>query len=108
MITSLIVVIVSEVAKRSDKIGSLISSLPFITILTLIWLYLDNQSIEKINNHAYYTLWYVIPTLPLFIVFPILNGKMHFWLALCSSAFISIISFVIFALILRNFKIELL
>ena len=60
-ITALMVVLVSEFAKRSDKLGGFIAALPLVTILTLVWLYLEHQSTEKIANHAYYTFWYVIP-----------------------------------------------
>ena len=69
-ITALMVVLVSEFAKRSDKLGGFIAALPLVTILTLVWLYLEHQSTEKIANHAYYTFWYVIPTLPMFLIFP--------------------------------------
>ena len=72
LITAFIIVFVSEIAKRSDKLGALISSLPLVTILIMIWLYIENQSIEKIANHAYYTFWYVIPTLPMFLIIPYL------------------------------------
>lgn len=68
-LTAAMVVIVSEVAKRSDKIGGLIAALPLMTILTLVWLYMENQTQEKIANHAWYTFWYVIPTLPMFLGF---------------------------------------
>ncbi|WP_339616319.1 DUF3147 family protein [uncultured Gilvimarinus sp.] len=69
LITAAVVVVVSEVAKRSDKIGALIVALPLITILTLIWLQVENQSQEKIARHAWYTFWYVLPTLPMFLGF---------------------------------------
>jgi len=58
-LTAAMVVLVSEVAKRSDKLGGFIAALPLITLLTLIWLYLEKQSPEKIANHAWHTFWYV-------------------------------------------------
>ena len=72
-ITAAVVVLVSEVAKRSDKLGGLIAALPMVTVLTLIWLYVENQPASKIANHAWYTFWYVVPTLPMFLVFPTLS-----------------------------------
>lgn len=66
LITAAIVVFISEVAKRSDKAGALIAALPTVTILALIWMYLEGQGNEKLTNHAYYTFWYVLPTLPCF------------------------------------------
>ncbi|MCF5104319.1 hypothetical protein GIW54_26750, partial [Pseudomonas proteolytica] len=62
LVTAGIVILVSELAKRSDKLGGLVAALPLVTVMTLIWLYLENQSMEKIANHAWYTFWYVLPT----------------------------------------------
>ena len=42
-VTALIIVLVSEVAKRSDKLGALISSLPFVTLMVMIWLQVERQ-----------------------------------------------------------------
>jgi hypothetical protein len=57
----------------------LVAALPLVTVVTLVWLYLENQSMEKISNHAWYTFWYVLPTLPMFIAFPLLLPKLGFW-----------------------------
>lgn len=108
LVTAAIVILVSELAKRSDKLGGLVAALPLVTVLTLIWLYLENQSMEKIANHAWYTFWYVIPTLPMFIAFPALLPKLGFWPTLISSILITMASFVGFALLLRRLGIELL
>jgi hypothetical protein len=108
LLTAGIVVFVSEVAKRSDKLGSFIAALPLITILTLLWLYVDNQPEEKIANHAYYTFWYVIPTLPMFLVFPYLLPKLGFGISLGIYILGTIILFGLFALLLKSFGIELI
>jgi uncharacterized membrane protein (GlpM family) len=107
-LTALVVVLVSELAKRSDKLGALVAALPLITILSLIWLYLENQSAEKIANHAWYTFWYVLPTLPMFLAFPLLLPRLGFWPTLLSCAVISSACFGLFALPLKRFGIELL
>lgn len=108
VITSAVVVLVSEFAKRSDKLGGLIAALPLVTVLTLIWLYYEQQSPVKIANHAWYTFWYVVPTLPMFLIFPKLMMRMGFWPALCISMVSSMALFFIFAVVLRRFGIELL
>ena len=109
LITAFIVVFVSEVAKRSDKIGALISSLPLVTILVMIWLYIENQSIEKIANHALYTFWYVIPSLPMFLVIPYLISENYSFLAsLFIGIIISLICFVIVTYIAKYFGVYLI
>ena len=108
LLTAGIVVFVSEVAKRSDKLGSFITALPLITILTLLWLYVDNQPEEKIANHAYYTFWYVIPTLPMFLLFPYLLPKLGFGISMGICVVVTIIFFGLFAQLLKSFGIELI
>lgn len=107
-LTAAVVVLVSEFAKRSDRLGGLIAALPLVTIMTLIWLYLEKQPEQKIANHAWYTFWYVLPTLPMFLAFPWLLPRLGFWPTLLASAAISLISFGLFVLIARRFGVELL
>ncbi len=108
LLTAGIVVLVSEIAKRSDKLGGLMAALPLVTLLALIWLYVEKQPQEKIANHAWYTFWYVVPTLPMFLVFPILLPRLGFWLTLLACIAITIVCFALFALVMRRFGIELL
>ncbi len=107
-VTAGVVVLVSEVAKRSDRLGGLIAALPLVTLLTLIWLYLEKQPPEKLANHAWYTFWYVVPTLPMFLVFPWLLPKCGFWLTLIICSGLTLFCFWAFALCVRQFGIELL
>ncbi len=107
-LTAAVVVLVSELAKRSDKLGSFIAALPMITVLTLIWLYVEHQPTEKIANHAWYTFWYVLPTLPMFLVFPWLLPRLNFWPTLLVCVVITVVCFGVLALVLRRFGVELL
>jgi len=108
MLTAAVVVLVSELARRSDKLGALVAALPMVTVLTLIWLYIENQSPEKIANHAWYTFWYVVPTLPMFLAFPALLPRLGFWLTLLACVVLTVVCFWLFALAVRRFGIELL
>lgn len=108
LLTAGMVVFISEVAKRSDRLGGFIAALPLMTLLTLVWLYVENQPEEKIANHAYYTFWYVIPTLPMFLLFPYLLPKIGFWLTMGASVVITILCFGLFAVAMKAFGIELL
>lgn len=108
LVTAAVVVAVSEIAKRSDRLGGLVAALPLVTILVLIWMHVENQSQAKIANHAWYTFWYVIPTLPMFLLFPWLLQRVGFWSALLVSIVVTVICFGLFALLVRRFGIELL
>jgi hypothetical protein len=108
LVTAAVIVAVSEIAKRSDRFGALIASLPLVTIMVLIWLHIEQQSSVKINNHAYYTFWYVVPTLPMFLVFPWLNQYWGFWLTLGACILLTIVLFLLWAIALKPFGIRLL
>lgn len=107
-LTAAVVVLVSEAAKRSDRLGGLIAALPLVTVLALIWLYVEKQPLEKIANHARYTFWYVVPTLPMFLVFPVLLPRLGFWPTLLACALITVVCFGLLALAVRRLGIELL
>ena len=108
LITAAVVVLVSEVAKRSDRLGGLFAALPLVTVLALIWLYVEHQPQTKIANHAWYTFWYVVPTLPMFLAFPLLLPRLGFWPTLLACVAITVVCFWLFAQLVRRFGIELL
>lgn len=106
--TAAIVVLISEVAKRSDKLGALVAALPTVTILALIWMHIEGQGTEKLSNHALYTFWYVLPTLPMFLIFPYLLTKYPFGITLLISCVVSIVCFFVTNFVLKQFGVNLL
>jgi hypothetical protein len=108
LLTAAVVVLVSELAKRSDKLGGFVAALPMVTILVLIWLYVEKQPQQKIANHAWYTFWYVVPTMPMFLAFPVLLPRLGFWPTLLACFVITIATFAVFAFVVRRFGIDLL
>lgn len=107
-ITALIVVTVSEVSKYFNRIGALLVALPIVTVMTLIWLHVEGEEREKISNHAFYTCWYVIPTLPFFAVFPFLYGPLNFFWSLIVVCVMTIVLFRAFAWYMTRWDITLL
>lgn len=97
VITALVIVTITEVAKLNDRIGGLIAALPITTFIILFWLYYEDNSVEKISNHVSYTLLYVLPTLPMFLVFPYLINKFGFYW----SIFISVLITAFFVIIVH-------
>jgi len=93
LVTAGLVVGITEAAKRSDRLGGLIAALPLVTLLTLIWLHVERQPLNKVADHAYYTFWYVLPTLPMFLAFPWLLHRMGFWGSLGLCALLTILCF---------------
>lgn len=108
VVTAAVIVLASEIAKRSDRFGALILALPLMTVVTLFWLYFEKQSDTKIANHAFYTFWYVLPTLPMFLLFPTLLRHFGFPISMSISILGTGVIFVSFAVILDRFGIHLL
>jgi len=94
ILTSLVVVVVSEMAKKSSIFGALIASLPLTSILAMIWLYRDTGDVEKVIHLSNNIFWAVIPSLAFFLVFPsMLKLRMPFTQALILSCLIMSIAY---------------
>lgn len=108
VLSGILVVIVSEIARRSPGIGALIASLPLISVLAVIWLWRDTGDVERIASHLHSTFWYVLPSLPMFLVMPmLLRSGMPFWPSLAYSCALTIALYLGMAWLLPKFGITL-
>ncbi len=90
-ISGVIVAVVSETARRNPGLGALIVSLPLVSILGMIWLWRDTRDPERLAAHAGATFWYVLPSLPMFLLMPaLLRRGLGFWPALGAGALLTI------------------
>ncbi|MDP9195612.1 MAG: DUF3147 family protein [Pseudomonadota bacterium] len=90
-LSGIIVMAISEIAKRSPFFGALVASLPLISILGMLWLWRDTGDTVRIANHAEATFWLVLPSLPMFLVLPaLMRYGMSFYLALILSCLLTI------------------
>jgi len=71
-VTALLVVAISELAKRSSLLAAVLASIPLTSVLAMIWLYADTGDAEKVASLATGTFWLVLPSLLLFIALPLL------------------------------------
>ena len=99
-ISAVIIVAVSEIAKRSPAAGAVVASLPLISILAMIWLWRDTSDAVRIADHAQATLWYVLPSLPLFLILPaLLRQGWSFWAALALGCAVTVALYLAMVLI---------
>jgi len=90
-LSGLIIAVVSEVAKRSPGLGALIASLPLVSVLGMIWLWRDTEDPVRMASHAEATFWFVLPSLPMFLLIPImLRNEFPFWAALLAGCVLTI------------------
>jgi hypothetical protein len=108
LLSGLIIAVVSEVAKRSPSLGALIVSLPMVSLLGILWLWRDTKDIARIADHAQSTFWYVLPSLPMFLVLPaMLRAGVGFWLSLGASCLLTMALYVVTAWALAKFGVNL-
>ena len=96
LLSSSIIVLVSEIAKKDNLIGGLIASIPLVSVLSMIWLYIDTNDIDKVKALANGILWMIVPSMSLFIVLPILiNFGIKFYLSLTISILITMVCYLL-------------
>jgi hypothetical protein len=90
-LSAVIILLVSEIAKRSPGLGALIASLPLISVLGMIWLWQDTHDPVRMASHVEATFWFVLPSLPMFLIIPaLLRQGLSFWLSLAIGCAVTI------------------
>ena len=91
-LSGIIIAIVSEVAKRYPGFGALIASLPLVSVLGMIWLWRDKPDVPTMAAHVEATFWFVLPSLPMFLVMPaLLRHGWSFWAVLAVGCALTIL-----------------
>ena len=107
-LSGLLVMAVSEVAKRSPAFAALIASLPLVSVLGMVWLWRETGDSARIAAHAEATFWYVLPSLPMFLLMPaLLRAGASFWLALAAGVGLTAALYLLTATVLSRFGIAL-
>jgi len=105
-----VITLVSEIVKRSDKAGALLAALPFVSVITLFWVHYESAPevrAQKTADHMFYIFWYVLPTLPMFLLFPAFQRWWGFHGALGGGAVLTIALFALLRLVTSRFSLML-
>lgn len=93
-ITTLLVVLVSEAAKRSVLLGAVLASMPIVSVLAMLWLYVDTKDAVQVAQLSRSIVWLVVPSLVLFVVLPVLLGRgVGFYLSLAVSIAATVLAY---------------
>lgn len=104
LLSGLIIAAVSEVTKRSAAFGALIASLPIVSVLAMIWIWIETKDNARIADHAEATFWLVLPSLPMFLILPaLLRHGLHFFIALGASCAVTVALYFIMVWVLKKF-----
>ena len=105
LISALIIVLVSEVAKRYTWTAAIIVSIPLTSLLAFIWLYYDTRDAQKIIDLSLSTVVMTIPSFVFFIILPVLlKLKQNFTISIIISVLGTVIAYLIFLIIIKKFN----
>ncbi|MCH8261690.1 MAG: DUF3147 family protein [Proteobacteria bacterium] len=108
VITTILIVLISEIAKKSSFAAAILASVPLISVLAMIWLYIDTKSIQKVSDLSTSVFWLVIPSLALFISLPLLLKQgINFYLSMTFSIGITVWCYWLMISILGYYDIKL-
>ncbi|WP_260599628.1 DUF3147 family protein [Sphingomonas endolithica] len=108
LISGALIAIASTLAKRYPGFGALVASLPLVSVIGMIWLWSDKPDPENMAAHAGATFWYVLPSLPIFLVIPVLlRHGLSFWLALALGCALTIALYVLMTWLAPRFGLQL-
>lgn len=109
LVSAVLIVLVNKVQLFSDRLSALLIALPLTSLIAMIWMQQAGQSTQRIANHAESTFWFVLPTLPMFLIMPwMLRHGWTFWSTLAANCVITVACFWITVFTLRRFGIDLM
>ena len=116
LLTAVVILLVTKVQLVSDKLSALLIALPLTSIVAMIWMFHDRriadqgEKVSGIADHAYYTFWFVLPTLPMFLVLPwMLRKGQGFYFSLGVNLIMTTALFWLLVVLLKKFtSIELM
>jgi len=91
VISALLIVAIAEISKRSSLLGALLASVPLVSVMAMVWLYIDTRDVDRVAALASGIFWLVLPSLALFIALPLmLRHGVNFYLGLSLSILLTI------------------
>ncbi len=91
LLSGVLIAAIAEVGKRLPALGALVASLPLVSVLGMILLWRERPEAENMAIHAEATFWYVLPSLPMFLVIPrLLRAGLPFWAALVAGCVLTV------------------
>ncbi|MBI5890292.1 MAG: DUF3147 family protein [Nitrosomonadales bacterium] len=108
VISALLIVAISEIAKRSTGFAALVASIPLTSLLAFVWLYMEGAPPERIAELSGQIFWLVIPSLLLFVMLPLLLKQgLNFWVSLALSVAATAALYIALIPVLRRFGVNL-
>jgi hypothetical protein len=108
LISGVLIAVASTLAKRYPGFGALIASLPLVSVLGMMWLWSEKPDAENMAAHASATFWYVLPSLPMFLLIPaLLRHGVPFWMSLLAGCALTVALYAAMTMIGPRFGLRL-
>lgn len=102
VISAFLIVLVSEISKRSTLLGSIFASLPLVSFIAILWIWLETKDTKQISALSGDIFWLVLPSLLFFVIFPqLLKRQLNFYLAFGISAAVMVLGYFLLTLLLK-------
>ncbi len=103
ILSALMIVAITETSKRFGFWGSLLASLPLLSLISMLWIYIETKDIQKIATYSIQVFWLVIPSLGLFASLPWLLSRYTFYASLSVAIGVTIILYLAMLALFRLF-----
>jgi hypothetical protein len=108
LLSALIIVTVSELAKRQPAWGGLLASLPLVSLLAMVWLYVDTHDSRQVSELSISIFWLVLPSLAFFAALPLLLRQgLGFATSLLIAALVTMAAYAVMLTVLKHFGVKL-
>jgi hypothetical protein len=108
LVSGILIAAVSEVARKFPGLGGLIASLPLISVLGMMWLWRATEDPDRMATHALATFWFVLPSLPMFLVIPLmLRRGVPFWPSLAVGCLLTMTLYAVMVWLGPKFGLKL-
>ena len=106
LITAALIILVTEISKRDTLLAGFIASLPLISYLSFIWIYVETEDAVRIAQLSTQIFWLVIPSLVFFVAFALLI-KLHisFFVTMLASTLFMLVGYGITVYLLKLFPL---
>jgi hypothetical protein len=107
-LTSFLIVVISEIARRSSLFAAVLASIPLVSVLAMFWLYIDTKDVARVSALASSVFWLVLPSLALFLALPVLLKQgLNFYLSISIAIVLTTICYVLMIAVLNRYGVKL-
>ncbi|MBA4088258.1 DUF3147 family protein [Novosphingobium sp. ERW19] len=108
LLSGVLIAAIAEIGKRLPTLGALVASLPLVSVLGMVFLWNARPDAENMAIHAEATFWYVLPSLPMFLVIPaLLRHGVSFWIALVAGCLLTVLLYLAMMQLAPRFGLKL-